>query len=82
MCEDKAAALKEALSMIQQAFKSLTLEEVKVVKELQQEVDAAVKAGTASDPKLEFCYSVKFCGEKLTHPELRAACEAYIAAAE
>ncbi|MDO5295614.1 MAG: hypothetical protein Q4F00_03080 [bacterium] len=79
---DNAEALKEALELLQTALKELDHEEMAVVRSLQKEVDDAVKAGSVTNAKLEFCYTVKFSQDRISNPKLLEACEAYIKAAE
>ncbi len=80
--ETNSDALKEVLEKLHSALKSLDQDEIAVVRSIQQEVDAAVKAGSVADAKLEFCYTVKFSQDRISNPKLLEACEAYIKAAE
>lgn len=82
MSGDLSAAQQDALTQMQAAFKTLTREEIAVVKELQSEVDVADKAGTIKDAKLEFCYTVKFSKDRINNAKLLEACQAYITATE
>ena len=79
---DSADQVKEALELLQSALKELSREEMEVVRSLQKEVDDAVKAGTVSNAKLEFCYTIKFSQDRISNAKLLEACEAYIKAAE
>ena len=79
---DNADQVKEALELLQAALKELSREEMEVVRSLQKEVDDAVKAGTVSNAKLEFCYTIKFSRDRISNAKLLEACEAYIKAAE
>ena len=80
--QDMSPRVEAALKLLQDAFKSLTPEERAVVKEIQAEVDAAAQAGALPDPKLEFCYTVKFSKDRIPSTKLLRACEAYITAVE
>lgn len=73
-----------AMRLLQEALnpRTLTPEEIAAIKEFQTEVDQAVQAGTVSDRHLEFCYSVKFSGERIKNVKLRHAADQYIAAIE
>lgn len=74
--------VEAALRLLGEAFKTLSPEERETVKEIQAEVDEAMKAGTIADPKLEFCYTVKFSGERIKNQKLKHATDQYIAAIE
>ena len=82
MSEENADKMKEAMEQLQTALKELSREEMEVVRSLQKEVDDAVKAGTVTNAKLEFCYTIKFSRDRLSNAKLLEACEAYIKAAE
>ncbi|MBQ7568456.1 hypothetical protein IJT17_06590 [bacterium] len=75
-------AVKEALALLQESFKGLDHEEMEVVRSIQKEVDDAVKAGTVTNSKLEFCYTIKFSQDRISNSKLLGACEAYIKAVE
>lgn len=75
-------AANEAMSMLKQAFKVLSPEEIKTVKSIQKECEEALKAGTIKDAQLEFCYCVKMSPDRINHTLLMKACDAYIAACE
>lgn len=78
--------VESALRLLSEAFKSLAPEEKQTVKEFQSEVDQGVQNGTVEDTlearTLEFCYSVKFSGERIKNVRLRHAADQYIAAIE
>lgn len=75
-------SVEAAMHLLQEAFKALTSEERGIVKEIQAEVDEAARAGAIPDPRLEFCYTVKFSKDRLDNSRLLRACEAYITAVE
>ncbi len=70
------------MQLLQEAFKALTPEERATVREIQAEVDEASKAGSIPDPRLEFCYTVRFSKDRLDNSKLLRACESYITAIE
>lgn len=74
--------VEAAMKLLQEAFKFLTPDERAAVREIQAEVDAAAEGGTVQDPRLEFCYTVKFSKERINSAQLLRACEAYITAVE
>lgn len=74
--------VEAAMKLLADAFKSLSPDERTIVKEIQAEVDAAAEAGTLPDPKLEFCYTIKFSKDRIGNTKLLRACEAYITAVE
>ena len=79
---DNSEAIQEALNLLQTALKKLEADEIEIVRSIQKEVDDAVKSGTVSNAKLEFCYTIKFSQDRICNAELLKACEAYIKAAE
>lgn len=74
--------VESALRLLADALKTLTPEEREAVKGIQAEVDQAIQNGTASDPRLEFCYTIKFSGDRITNAKLKHATDQYIAAVE
>lgn len=80
--QELSPGAEAAMKLLQEAFKTLSPEERAAVKDIQSEVDAAAQAGTIADARLEFCYTVKFSGDRISNAKLLRACEAYITAAE
>jgi len=74
--------VEAAMKLLQEAFKFLTPDERTAVREIQAEVDAAAEGGTVPDPRLEFCYTIKFSNDRIKNAQLLRACEAYITAVE
>jgi len=74
--------VEAAMKLLQEAFKFLTPDERTAIREIQAEVDAAAEGGTVADPRLEFCYTVKFSTDRINNGQLLRACEAYITASE
>jgi len=70
------------MKLLQEAFKFLTPDERAAVRGIQAEVDAAAEGGTVADPRLEFCYTIKFSQDRINNAQLLRACEAYITAVE
>jgi len=74
--------LKEAMNAIGRALKTLTQEEKLYLKELKQQIEAAVKADPTLDKQMEFCYGVIFAPDKIKNEPLIKASKRYIKAAE
>lgn len=76
-------ALEEAMKLMEIAMNTLGPEERRVIVQLKKEVDeAASSAGANFDHRLEFCYAIKFSGDKIKSTRLINAIEAYIKAVE
>lgn len=76
-------ALVEAMKLMEIAMNTLGPEEKRVIIQLKKEVqEASAQAGSNFDHRLEFCYAIKFSGDKIKSTRLLNAIEAYIRAVE
>lgn len=76
-------AVEEAMKLMEIAMNTLSPEERRVIIQLKKEVDeASAQAGGNFDHRLEFCYAIKFSGDKVKSTRLLTAIEAYIKAVE
>ena len=69
---------KNAMELLQKAFKKLSKEEAAVVKQIMKECQDAKDAGLVDDPQLEFCYCIKMSQDQIKNESLNKACSAYI----
>lgn len=71
------------MRLMEIAMNTLGPEEKRVIVQLKKEVqEAAAQSGSNFDHRLEFCYAIKFSGDKIKSTRLLTAIEAYIKAVE
>lgn len=76
-------AVEEAMKLMEIAMNTIGPEEKRVIIQLKKEVqEAAGQSGSNFDHRLEFCYAIKFSGDKIKSTRLLNAVEAYIKAVE
>ncbi len=81
--ETENPAVLEAMKLMEIAMNTLGPEEKRVIFQLRKEVqDAAAQSGSNFDHRLEFCYAIKFSGDKIKSTRMLHAVEAYIRAVE
>ncbi|MCD4783118.1 MAG: hypothetical protein K8T10_04715 [Candidatus Eremiobacteraeota bacterium] len=74
--------MKEAMTSLGRALKTLTKDEKLYLKELKGQIDAAVEADPSLDKQMEFCYGVIFAPDKIKNQPLMKAAKWYIKVAE
>ncbi|MCE1248132.1 MAG: hypothetical protein LWY06_15945 [Firmicutes bacterium] len=70
--------LKEAMTTLGRALKSVGKEEAAYLQEIKAQIDEAVKADPGLDKQLEFCYGIIFAPDKIKNEALMKAAKFYV----